>query len=94
MNKTELVQSIATSTDQSKSAATRSLDALVRIISEELGKGGEVVLVGFGSFKTADRAERPGRNPRTGESMTIAASRTVKFIPGASLKAAVAGKSE
>jgi DNA-binding protein HU-beta len=91
MNKTELVQSLATATEQSQAAASRSLEAFIRIVSEELAKGGEVVIPGFGSFKKADRAERTGRNPRTGESMTIAASSTVKFVPGAALKAAVKG---
>lgn len=89
MNKTELVQALAASTEQSQAAASRSLDALVRIVSEELARGGEVVIPGFGSFKTADRAERSGRNPQTGEAITIAASTTVKFVPGAALKSAV-----
>ena len=94
MNKTELVQSLATATDQSQAAASRSLDALIRIVSEELAKGGEVVIPGFGSFKRAERAERSGRNPQTGEAMTIAASTTVKFVPGASLKASMNAKGE
>lgn len=94
MNKTELVQSLAGATEQSQAAAARSLDAFIRIVSDELAKGGEVVIPGFGSFRKADRAERTGRNPQTGESMTIAASSTVKFVPGASLKAAVNGRSE
>ena len=94
MNKSELVQSLAAATEQSQAAASRSLDALIRIVSEELAKGGEVVIPGFGSFKRADRAERSGRNPQTGEAMTIAASTTVKFVPGASLKAAVNVKGE
>lgn len=89
MNKTELVQSLANATEQSQAAASRSLDALIRIVSEELAKGGEVVIPGFGSFKRAERAERSGRNPQTGEAMTIAASNSVKFAPGAALKAAV-----
>ena len=92
MNKTELMQSLAAATDQSQSAASRSLDAFIRIVSEELAKGGEVVIPGFGSFKTADRAERSGRNPQTGEAITIAASTTVRFVPGSALKAAVNSK--
>ena len=91
MNKTELVQSLAAATEQSQAAATRSLDAVIKIVSEELAKGGEVVIPGFGSFKRAERAERSGRHPQTGEAITIAASTTVKFVPGASLKAAVNG---
>jgi DNA-binding protein HU-beta len=89
MNKTELVQALAASTEQSQGAASTSLDALVRIISEELAKGGEVVIPGFGSFKTAERSERSGRNPQTGAAITIAAATAVKFVPGAALKAAV-----
>lgn len=92
MNKTELVQSLATATEQSQSASARSLDALIRIVTEELAKGGEIVIPGFGSFKRAERAERPGRNPQTGEAMTISASSSVKFVPGAGLKAAVNAK--
>lgn len=94
MNKTELVQSLATATEESQAAAARSLDALIRIVSDELAKGGEVVIPGFGAFKRAERAERAGRNPQTGAAMTIAASTSVKFVPGASLKAAVNGKAK
>jgi DNA-binding protein HU-beta len=89
MNKTELVQSLAAATEQSQAAAARSLEAFIRIVSDELAKGGEVTIPGFGSFKKADRAERAGRNPQTGEAMTIAASSSVKFVPGSALKAAV-----
>jgi DNA-binding protein HU-beta len=94
MNKTELVQSLAQATEQSQAAASRSLDALIRIVTEELARGGEVVVPGFGSFKRAERAERSGRNPQTGAAITIAASTTVKFVPGASLKAAVNASGE
>lgn len=93
MNKTELVQALAGATEQSQAAASRSLEAFVRIVSEELARGGEVVIVGFGSFKRAERGERSGRNPRTGEAITIAASSGVKSVPGAALKAAVNTKS-
>lgn len=89
MNKAELVQALAASTESSQAAAGRSLDALVRIVSEELAKGGEVAIPGFGSFKRSERAERSGRNPQTGEAMTIAASTTVKFVPASALKALV-----
>ncbi|MGZ5180503.1 MAG: HU family DNA-binding protein [Ramlibacter sp.] len=89
MNKTELVQSLAAATEQPQAAASRSLDAFVKIVSDELAKGGEIVIPGFGSFKRAERAERSGRNPQTGEALTIAASTTVRFVPGAALKGAV-----
>lgn len=89
MNKTELVQSLAAATDLPQAAAQRSLDAFVKVVSDELAKGGEIVIPGFGSFKTADRAERAGRNPQTGEALTIAASTAIRFVPGAALKGAV-----
>jgi DNA-binding protein HU-beta len=94
MNKTELVQSLAAVTEQPQSAALRSVDAFVKIVSDELAKGGEIVIPGFGSFKRAERAERAGRNPQTGEALTIAASTSVRFVPGAALKAAVNNKGE
>jgi DNA-binding protein HU-beta len=96
MNKTELVQALATATDQSQAAAARSLEAFIKIVSDELSRGGEVAITGFGAFKAASRAERAGRNPKTGEAMTIAASTAVKFVPGAALKSAVnnSGKGE
>ncbi len=89
MNKTELIQALSAATEQPQAAGARSLDAFIRIVTEELAKGGEVVIPGFGSFKRAERAERSGRNPQTGEAMTIAASTTVRFVPGAALKGAV-----
>jgi len=94
MNKTELVQSLAEATEQSQAGASRTLDALIRIVTDELAKGSEVVIPGFGSFKRAERAERSGRNPQTGEAITIAAATVVKFVPGASLKAAVNSKGD
>lgn len=90
MKKTELIEAIAAATGESQAAAARSLDALIAVISKEVSAGGEVAITGFGSFKVGQRGERTGRNPRTGEPLTIAASRTIKFVPGATLKAAVA----
>ena len=92
MNKAELVQALSTATDTSQAAASRSLEAFIRIISDELAQGKEVAIAGFGSFKTADRAERSGRNPQTGEAITIAATTTVKFVPASALKTVVAQK--
>ncbi|HYF57132.1 MAG TPA: HU family DNA-binding protein [Salinarimonas sp.] len=89
MKKTELIEAIAAATGESQAAAARALEALINIISKEVAAGGEVAITGFGSFKTSARGERTGRNPRTGEPLTIAASRTVKFAPGAALKSAV-----
>ena len=89
MKKTELIEAIAAATGESQAASARALDALINIISKEVAAGNEVAITGFGSFKTSDRAERTGRNPRTGEPLTIAASKSVKFVPGATLKSAV-----
>jgi DNA-binding protein HU-beta len=89
MTKTDLVQALATATDTSQAAASRSLEAFVRILSEELAKGGEIAIPGFGTFRTAERAERSGRNPQTGAAIQIAASTTVKFAPASALKSAV-----
>jgi DNA-binding protein HU-beta len=89
MTKTDLVQALATATDTSQAAASRSLEAFVRIVSEELAKGGEIAIPGFGTFRTAERAERSGRNPQTGAAIQIAASTTVKFAPASALKSTV-----
>src|SRR5262245_50405679 len=79
MNKTEIVQALTAATETSQASAARSLDALIRIFSEELARGGEVAIPGFGSFKQSERAERAGRNPQTGAAITVAASKGVKF---------------
>ena len=89
MKKTELIEALASATGESQAAAGRTLEALINIISKEIASGGEVTITGFGSFKASSRGERTGRNPRTGEAMTIAASKSVKFVPGASFKSAL-----
>jgi DNA-binding protein HU-beta len=89
MKKTELIEAVSAATGESQAATARALEALINIISKEVASGGEVAITGFGSFKASARSERAGRNPRTGESMTIAASKSVKFVPGAALKASV-----
>ena len=86
MNKSELVEAIATRTGSSKVAAQAHLDAVLDTISDAIGKGDTVQLVGFGSFGVADRAARTGRNPKTGEEIEIRASRTPKFTAGKALK--------
>ncbi|UIF89439.1 HU family DNA-binding protein [Cupriavidus sp. UYPR2.512] len=86
MNKSELVDAIATRTGSSKVAAQEHLDAVLETISDAIGNGDTVQLVGFGSFGVADRAARTGRNPKTGEEIVIKASRTPKFTPGKGLK--------
>lgn len=89
MNKSELVEHIATSADISKAAAARALDATVTAISTTLKKGGTVSLVGFGSFSVTKRAARTGRNPKTGAAIKIKAAKVPKFRPGKGLKDAI-----
>ena len=86
MNKTELVEHIAHSSDISKAAATRALESIVDAVKKTLKKGGTVSLVGFGSFSVSKRAARTGRNPRTGAALKIKASKVPKFRPGKTLK--------
>jgi DNA-binding protein HU-beta len=92
MNKSELIEVIATQADISKSAAGRALDAVVSAITEAVAAGDSVTLVGFGSFKSSVRAARTGKNPKTGASIDIPATTVPKFSAGASFKAAVAKK--
>jgi DNA-binding protein HU-beta len=94
MKKTELIEAIAAATGEPQAATARVLQALIDILSKELAAGGEVAITGFGSFKGSARAERTGRNPRTGEPLTIAASKSVKFVPGATLKSALNGDAQ
>jgi DNA-binding protein HU-beta len=92
MNKSDLVEVIANNADISKIKATQALDAFVNAITASLKKGEDVTMVGFGTFTTADRAARTGRNPATGKEIQIAASTAPKFKPGKTLKDAVAKK--
>ena len=89
MNKTELIDHIATKADISKAAAARSLDAIIGAVKTTLKKGGTVTLVGFGTFAVSSRAARTGRNPQTGKEMKIAAKKVARFKAGAALSAAV-----
>ena len=86
MNKTELIDSMAAKTGLTKKNAEAALNAFVETVAEELTKGEKVSLVGFGTFEVSERAEREGRNPQTGETMKIAASKAPKFKAGKSLK--------
>lgn len=86
MNKSELIDQIAKTADISKAAAGRALDATIGAVKTALKKGQGVTLVGFGSFYVGKRAARTGRNPRTGEAVTIAASKKVVFQPAKALK--------
>ena len=86
MNKTELIAAIAEKTELSKKDAEKAVKAFTDVVSEELKKGEKVQIVGFGTFEVAERPAREGRNPRTGETMTIAATKAPKFKAGKALK--------
>ncbi len=89
MNKTELIDHIATTADISKAAATRALDAMIGAVTTTLKNNDSVTLVGFGTFSVGERAARTGRNPRTKEAIEIAAAKVPKFKAGKALKDAV-----
>ncbi len=89
MNKSELIESIAESADLTKSDAGRALDAVIEAITNALRKGETVSLVGFGSFGVKERAERQGRNPQTGEAITIKSAKIPSFKAGKALKDAL-----
>ena len=89
MNKSELIDAIADSANLTKADAGRALDGVVNVITEALSNGDSVALVGFGTFSVKERAERKGRNPQTGEEITIKAATIPSFKAGKSLKDAV-----
>lgn len=86
MNKTELIAEISEKTGLGRKDAEAAVKAFVDVVSEELKKGGKVQLVGFGTFEVSERAAREGRNPQTGDTMEIPASKTPKFKAGKALK--------
>ena len=86
MNKTELIAAVAEKAELSKKDAEKAIKAFTDVVSDELVKGEKIQLVGFGTFEVAERAAREGRNPKTGETMSIAASKTPKFKAGKALK--------
>ena len=89
MNKTELVAAVAEQAGLSKKDAEAAVKAFTDVVAEALKAGDKIQLVGFGTFEVSERAAREGRNPRTGETMTIEASKTPKFKAGKALKDAV-----
>lgn len=89
MNKTELIDQIASESDVSKAAAGRALDAMLSCVTETLSSGDQVTLVGFGTFSVRDRASRTGRNPQTGESIQIKAAKVPVFKAGKAFKDAL-----
>lgn len=92
MNKAELIEIAADGADISKAAAGKVLDSLTAAIVKAVSKGDTVTLVGFGTFKSAKRAARTGKNPKTGATIKIAATTVPKFSAGAGFKDAVSGK--
>ncbi len=89
MNKSELIDAVAAGADISKAAAGRAVDAMVDSITAALKNGDQVSMVGFGTFMVRERAARTGRNPRTGDTIQIAASKVPSFKAGKALKDAV-----
>lgn len=86
MNKTELTAAMADQAGISKKDAEKALKAFTDIVADELKKGGKVQLVGFGTFEVSERSAREGRNPQTGKSIMIKASKAPKFKAGKALK--------
>jgi DNA-binding protein HU-beta len=85
MTKAELVAKIASEAGITKSQAEKAVDGFVSAVSDALATGDKITLVGFGTFSIGERAEREGRNPRTGEKIKISASKVVKFKAGKTL---------
>ena len=86
MNKTELIAAVAEQAEITKKDAEKAVKAFTDVIAAELKKGEKVQLVGFGTFEVSERAAREGRNPQTGKTMKIKASKTAKFKAGKALK--------
>ena len=86
MNKTELISAMSEKSELTKVDTEKSLKAFIDTVTDELKNGGKVQLVGFGTFEVTERAERNGRNPKTGEAITIPASKSPKFKAGKALK--------
>ncbi|MEN6616192.1 MAG: HU family DNA-binding protein [Syntrophorhabdus sp.] len=92
MTKTDIIEKIAGEVKISKAAAAKAFEVFISSISSAMKNGDKVTIIGFGTFSVASRKARKGRNPRTGETIKIAASKTPKFSAGATLKATVNGK--
>ncbi len=91
MNKAELVDAVAAKTGETKRAAEGFLNSFVEIVTDAVAKGEKVSVVGFGNFEQKKREARKGRNPRTGETINIAAKKYPAFSPGKGFKDKVAG---
>lgn len=91
MNQADLIESVAAASGVKKTEADKVVRAVFDAVTQALARGEEVRLTGFGIFEVAERAEREGRNPRTGEVVKIAASKAPKFKPAKQLKDALNG---
>ncbi|OGT89774.1 MAG: DNA-binding protein HU [Gammaproteobacteria bacterium RIFOXYA12_FULL_61_12] len=89
MNKSELIDAMAAAADISKASAGRALNGLIEAVSDAMKSGDSVTLIGFGTFSVRERAARSGRNPQTGASIEIKASKVPSFKAGKALKDAV-----
>jgi DNA-binding protein HU-beta len=89
VNKSELIEAVAEYADLPKTSVSKVLDGILETVSVTLANGEEIALVGFGTFTVKDRPERQGRNPATGQPMTIAAARVPNFRAGKALKETV-----
>lgn len=89
MNRTELIERIASDADISKAEAGRALESVTEAIARALTKGDTVQIAGFGTFSAKKLPARTGRNPRTGEAINVPAKRTPKFVPAKALKDAL-----
>jgi DNA-binding protein HU-beta len=94
MNKADFVQALAVKIGSSQADAAKSIDAVIAVISDTLARGDEIKLPGFGTFQVADRAATEGRHPRTGEKITIPASKQPRFKAGAELKRAISSNTD
>ncbi len=92
MNKTQLVDAVASDSGLSKADSARAIDSVLATVTKSLKKGDDVSITGFGKFSVVKRAARQGVNPRTGERVKIKASKAPKFTAGAGLKQAIAPK--
>ena len=92
MNKAELIDAIAKDTNLSKKDVDTVLKSFFEVVTNELKNDGKVQMIGFGTFEVGERAAREGRNPQTGETMVIEASKNPRFKAGKALKDAVNGK--
>jgi len=89
MKKSEMIEAIATATGLTKADSEKAFNATFDLLKKELADGNKVSVAGFGTFKISERAAREGRNPQTGETIKIAASKSVSFKAGSELKATV-----